>query len=645
MKLRTIWIVTAFVAVVVLALFLTQESVAPPAEDPLEQLSAELQSQPQHEGAPLAESLPAESERRTPPSAASEPGGEAVPAASNAEPEASTIWTLVFRAEDGAALDGFEATVTLQWARAEDRPAPKQLEWNSALEADGSARWQLDAAGASFASIDAWAPGYRPTRSRSAVTPGGTTEFVLVPGATVTGLVVDRTGAPVADARVTLSVREDGLAFESLGNHRTDTDGRYRIGTVADGPCLLRAKKSQVGQGTQPVDLAGRVVLEAPTIALAGDGEIVGRVVFAGGSPVPQLRLDAKLLGDAASPGLKSAALSTDESGRFHFRGLVEGEFQIEHALVRNAPDSCFCAEGRVRTGDPEIELTLAAASLDVRAENAAGQPLAFAQLDVMDKSADRIVMRFSSMNPVLSQRLLLPTGSRYELKSEVDGAPLSVTFELEASEERRDVVLRPTSIGNLATVRVRVVGPNDESIERYLLALLREDGHIEAFRGPRDLEDGAFHRIEPGLYEVRLDPPFFPPGQTNYYTPSYPPQVQLIAGGTTSIEARMALGARVELDLESAIPLEDGHAAKLSMWPAGRAIETARTPSVYRHTGQSILSSNSPELGQVWITEEALPPGAWTLRLEATGYRPWERTIALREDETTPVVVELERE
>ena len=162
--------------------------------------------------------------------------------------EGGPTWTLVFAGPEGTSLDGLEASVQLRRGRAGRKDsATEQLSSTPRVDPDGRARWVLEAGHWEQASVEAWAPGFVPRSRRLPVRPGETDVLELVSGATVTGRVVDHNGQPSAKTYVGLKKRDASGELQPLGGTRTSEDGRFRVGTITDGPCLLEAGKRQRG--------------------------------------------------------------------------------------------------------------------------------------------------------------------------------------------------------------------------------------------------------------------------------------------------------------------------------------------------------------------------------------------------------------
>lgn len=178
----------------------------------------------------------------------------------------------------------------------------------------------------------------------------GTVHLALAKAASISGRVVDETGAAVAGARVRVA-REGGFravmrrgpaAFLAGGpNGLSGPDGAFRIRNLAAGRSLnLEAEKTGYAPARKPgVSLKTGEASAGTTLVLKKGIEARGRVVDAGGKPVQgaEVRVapkEAGLLGNARVQ-IRMATLGQNErpdaasgaDGSFVVRGLAEGEY------------------------------------------------------------------------------------------------------------------------------------------------------------------------------------------------------------------------------------------------------------------------------------------------------------------------------
>ncbi len=233
---------------------------------------------------------------------------------------------------------------------ANDAPVPEAGIWYSSVSTK-KAGWvvcQADMQGnfmlrgmRSRGWIGARSPGYAPS-SLAQITGGeGPQEFVLVlpgVGASISGMVVDQAGDPVAGARI--QVGEEGGWFgniaskdcrasgPSLFESFSDKEGHYFFQGLPPGWAPVSVSAVGHGQATRMVNLpAGTPVQQRLT--LKPSGSISGVVSRVDGVAVDQVLVN---LNDGGLSN--SRALATGPDGRFSILNLAPGIYQLE-VIVR----------------------------------------------------------------------------------------------------------------------------------------------------------------------------------------------------------------------------------------------------------------------------------------------------------------------
>ncbi len=154
-------------------------------------------------------------------------------------------------------------------------------------------------------------------------------DVALTPSLEVRGRVVDDTGSPVADARI--SVRSDSWVHVIVDDERTGVDGRFRLQRgLGAGPIELTVEHAEHRR------LERQLTLPTPelTLVLQRGAALSGRVLDAWGAPVKNAEL--RLFG----AGRVSTDKTTDAQGAFRFTGLTPGGYSLL-ALRRDAPAGC----------------------------------------------------------------------------------------------------------------------------------------------------------------------------------------------------------------------------------------------------------------------------------------------------------------
>ncbi len=153
----------------------------------------------------------------------------------------------------------------------------------------------------------------------------------LPPPATLSGRVVDLSGAPVSQARVA-AASEDGAGFVLARSTLTAADGSFSLG-LRQGRYLVEAQP-----GADPAQPALSGVLQ---VSLAAGGSAlpiscpakvraVGHVLRSGGSPLPAgAQVTATRLSDGLVGGRTATATPTDAAGAYTLIG-DPGEYRVE---------------------------------------------------------------------------------------------------------------------------------------------------------------------------------------------------------------------------------------------------------------------------------------------------------------------------
>ncbi|QDE86287.1 carboxypeptidase-like regulatory domain-containing protein [Myxococcus xanthus] len=192
--------------------------------------------------------------------------------------------------------------------------------------------------------LEVRAPGYAAAPLRTAVVVEGREsdagEFLLTPGGTLEGMVVDPSGQPVPDATVHAGSRligsayslvsEDAAILGQTASARTDVQGRFRLGNLPADARVLAAEHPTLGRSA-PTPLSGT----EPLLKLLATGRIAGTVQL-GGQPTAGLLISVML----SSSTTAQLMATTDASGAFHIEGIPEGEHMAGVSLIRNGTSS-----------------------------------------------------------------------------------------------------------------------------------------------------------------------------------------------------------------------------------------------------------------------------------------------------------------
>ncbi|HYO69453.1 MAG TPA: carboxypeptidase-like regulatory domain-containing protein, partial [Archangium sp.] len=209
--------------------------------------------------------------------------------------------------------------------------------------------------------------GGRRTRYRVVEVPAPSSQHVVAERfPSVVGEVVDEAGMPTPGVAVGLWPEGSGKLREQLDRDVTDAwgrftlsapeVGRYRLAAELDGNTLVRATSQLISLGGGE----SRVSLLLPT-----GQPVSGVVVDPRGNPIPGIRLRVRspLEFEDVGGGWSFRGVSTEQDGRFSFRGLAGEElvlhvwepgyeFDASHGIGPRGPL-------RVRPGDSWLRLVL----------------------------------------------------------------------------------------------------------------------------------------------------------------------------------------------------------------------------------------------------------------------------------------------
>jgi protocatechuate 3,4-dioxygenase beta subunit len=172
--------------------------------------------------------------------------------------------------------------------------------------------------------------------------------LVATKGLTITGTVVDESGAPVKSATLNASAKTGGRG----GYAQSHDDGTFEIGGLATGGVYaITATASGRARGRLEDVAAGA---SAVRIVVPKGLEASGRVLDDKGSPVKGGQIFVHLTSDPN----QSQAASIDESGNFTLHGLGEGTYEAR-AISKSAADHNYHSCGTLKAGDAGVELRM----------------------------------------------------------------------------------------------------------------------------------------------------------------------------------------------------------------------------------------------------------------------------------------------
>jgi uncharacterized GH25 family protein len=179
-----------------------------------------------------------------------------------------------------------------------------------------------------YARASGHAPGHALVQVPSAPGSKGAARIELKAGAPVSGLVVDESGNGIAGAQV--AARDVSLPWDMEDERdlaTTDDKGRFTVKAVAAGTYRFAATHKEHAPGSsEPVVLDGATEKKDVRIALKAGGIAAGKVVDAGGAPVPwaTVRIGSQR-GALQVQDAPTRQVIAGQDGTFEVKGLARG--------------------------------------------------------------------------------------------------------------------------------------------------------------------------------------------------------------------------------------------------------------------------------------------------------------------------------
>jgi protocatechuate 3,4-dioxygenase beta subunit len=221
---------------------------------------------------------------------------------------------------------------------------PGYLPWYEIVEVDAQGGWQINRVGAGKLLVEGYSQFHTATAEIAVAVDGKhpTTGVIVrvARGATVSGVVVDASGKPVAGA----SVSATG------GSTQTDGAGRFELTGLEAGPCELSATTPTQGSEVHPLQLPKGGRVEARLVLV--DTHITGSVKTSRGEPVAGVSIRATRVQRGAS-----GSATTNDRGEFDLGDIPPGDYEL--TAVRDGDREEHPRTRGAHSGDRGVELVL----------------------------------------------------------------------------------------------------------------------------------------------------------------------------------------------------------------------------------------------------------------------------------------------
>ena len=313
--------------------------------------------------------------------------------------------------------------------------------------------------------VVASASGFAPTAAIAAVGAAATeVTLTLLPGAAVSGRVVDEQGQPIAGARVIYAGASDwGVqADERRDGVVSGADGRWTFAALGAGSFRFQARHERFAPGTSAiVTLDGKTATDGVEIKLAVGATVAGMVVDTAGAPVASARVRIAVA-TRSMLGSEPRQVFTADDGTFTVRGLPKKPLEavalaeVGSSRTTDVDASAGDVKGVVLTIDQTG--TIAGVVVDK-----AGEPIEGVQVTAMPDfrsgtAGDPMQFRLRGFNPELTG-----SGGQFTLTGLAPG-----TYVVRASRDQGLRGRMPGFEGTKAetgTTNLRIVLPNDGGI------------------------------------------------------------------------------------------------------------------------------------------------------------------------------------
>lgn len=333
-------------------------------------------------------------------------------------------------------------------------------------------------------------------------------DVALQAGSVLSGFVRDGNGQPVG--LVDIDVDQDGVGRVYTPDDSSDpATGAYRV-VVPDGLHRVRWSPSR-GSRLRGLELDGVVVSGDQVLdaQLEAGLLVTGRVTDAAGQGLFDVEVDLRRLGTGEKVFLANS--DTDPAGDYTVAAPA-GSFQLRFVPPRASSWVAAMVDTVEIAGDLAVDRVLATGRrVVVEVRDAAGQPLADADLDVTDPATGAKLFTPHDTTDDSGQAVAVLADGAYDLDvSPPPGSSLVPAIRGGVVVDGDELVVIQLEAEPRVTVGGRVLGPSGEPVDNAVFRLRRlSDGSVVALGVDATAADGTFSLdVPPGAFEVLVAPP-----------------------------------------------------------------------------------------------------------------------------------------
>ena len=350
---------------------------------------------------------------------------------------------------------------------------------------------------------------------------------------------------------------------------RCRQDGSFALPIRRSGTYHLHAVSHQDGTATLgPLTLNAFANRELPALVLQPLGTLKGIATYPDGSPAPNLIIEAysdqyliakddelptarsSTVNGTASSGVDRARVSSDESGKFSFRGLEPGRYFLRVPSAMNDQDRKL-----YETGTDNIRRELVHYRLQFLVTNSSGQPVPRASIHVF-RDASLSESLSTSDNGRASLRV---TPGSYAVTASRNGyGYFEQQVSISVADYQKEIELILPQASATGGIRLNVLEQPNHPIPHVHVDLMTSRGHarLNGLELPLAVPGQVLEEIPPGDYMLHYRIPWV--GSTVQYYQWGATQVVVQSERITELTIVPTQGGRISVRVP---PVENGAA------------------------------------------------------------------------------------